>query len=491
MSQRTPKRPLEGDRSRPRGSRATNRPVGRVSRAQRESQYQRMLYIGLAAAAAIIVLSLLAGALYEYRIKPNQVLATVNGDEITREDYWSYQSVTLYNQARMYEDYALQVTGQQQTQFLQYAAQLDRAREDVWGSTDVSDATISQMIEDRLYVNAAENQGVDMSDPVLQQFALNTFAPSTTPLITPVPSPTMIPERAAWATETAEAMATEQAIAMGTPVGQATPIASPAASPEASPAATPTPDVESARFTAQAAYDLFRDEAMEDARMDEETYLQTIIKPQVARTAIDAEIAHSVPQTAPQVEVQHILVATHDLANQTFSEVEGGADFGEIAETRSIDTITAPTGGHLGWVTQGELPDAVSDLAFATDVDSIAGPVESPYGWHVIKVLAREDDRPLTTRQYDDATANARTTWLEEQRTANDVESDHYQPTPEPTTETFLPPADAPTPIVATPVAAPDLSATPIAGPQLAPQATPSASPASTPVIAPEATPAN
>jgi hypothetical protein len=179
--------------------------------------YQRMLYIGLAAAAGLIVLILGIGAFYEYQIKPNQVLATVNGNEITREDYWRYQSVSLYNQARTYEDYALQVTGQQQTQFLTYAAQLDAAREDVWGSTDVSEATISQMVEDQLYVAAAEAEGIGLSEDTLQAYALNMYAPGDQPLVTPYPSPTMSPERAQWATETAEAMQTQQAIAMGTP----------------------------------------------------------------------------------------------------------------------------------------------------------------------------------------------------------------------------------------------------------------------------------
>ena len=84
--------------------------------------YQRTFMLGLAAVAGLLLLILGGGALYEYQILPKQVIATVNNHEITREDYWKYQSVTLYNTARMYEDYALQVTGQQQTQFLKNLA---------------------------------------------------------------------------------------------------------------------------------------------------------------------------------------------------------------------------------------------------------------------------------------------------------------------------------------------------------------------------------
>ncbi|HWV24594.1 MAG TPA: hypothetical protein VNZ58_10430, partial [Thermomicrobiales bacterium] len=74
-----------------------------ASRRQRETTYQRIFYIGLIAMAALIVLILGAGAFWEYQVKPNQVVATVNGVQIKRADYWRYQMVTLYNQAQMYE----------------------------------------------------------------------------------------------------------------------------------------------------------------------------------------------------------------------------------------------------------------------------------------------------------------------------------------------------------------------------------------------------
>jgi parvulin-like peptidyl-prolyl isomerase len=465
--------------------------------------YQRMLYIGLAAAAGLIVLILGIGAFYEYQIKPNQVLATVNGNEIKREDYWRYQSVALYDQARTYEEYALQVTGQQQTQFLTYAAQLDAAREDVWGSTEVSEATISQMIEDRLYVAAADAEGIDLSDERLQDFALNSFAPADQPLVTPYPSPTMSPERAAWATETAEAIQTQQAAATTTPPALATPGATPVGTPGATPvgtsAATPvaagsatpvgTPseaELANVRSNAEIEFELFQEEVLDDANMTTEQYMDMFVRPQLAREAINATIMAGVQQYAPQVEVQHILVGTQDLANQTYERVTNGEDFSEVAETISTDSITAPTGGELGWVTEGQLPDSVAEVAFSTEPGTIAQPVESPFGWHIIKVLDKSDDRPLTEAQYTAATDEAMSTWLEQQRETYNVSSDHYNPTPEPTAETFVPPADAPTPIVATPVAAPDLSATPVAGPVFAPQGSPAASP----VASPQATPA-
>ena len=225
--------------------------------------------------------------------------------------------------------------------------------------------------------------------------------------------------------------------------------------------------------------------------MSTDQYYDMIVKPMVARDVMNAEVINSVQQSAPQVEVQHILVGTEDLAQQVSQRLADGEDFADVAESTSIDTITSPTGGNLGWVTKGQLPDAVGELAFSTEVGQIAGPVESEFGWHIIRVLDKDDDRAMTETQYTEATQAAQTAWLEQQRETYGVSSDHYKPTPEPTAASFIPPANSPTPIVATPVPAPDLSQTPIAGPQFIFPASPEASPAASPVGSPVASPAS
>lgn len=452
-----------------RGKTRLTTPPRRATRRQKETMYQRIFYIGLAAAAVLIVAILGFGAFWEYQVKPNQVIASVNGQEITREDYWKYQNIALYHQARLYEDYALQVTGQQQTQFLTYAAQFDQMREEVWGSGDISEATVRQMIEDRLYVAGAEEMGIDLSEPVLENYALNAFSPQEQPLLTPVPTPTMIPERAAWATETQQALETQQAIAMGTPAGgvpaEATPVGTPGATPVASPEATQ--DADSARITAISDFERFQEDVFDDARISLDEYIELWVKPQAARQLVDAEITNNVPQRAEQVQVQHILVATEDLADQTYEQITGGASFDEVAKATSTDTITAPTGGKLGWITRDQMPDPFTEVAFRTEPGQVAEPVKTEYGWHIIKVNEKDEDRPLTEAQYSLAKSEAVSNWLEQQREKREISSEYYEPTPEPAVEQFVPPPDAPTPVVATPVAAPDMSATPVAGPNL------------------------
>jgi peptidyl-prolyl cis-trans isomerase D len=64
-----------------------------------------------------------------------------------------------------------------------------------------------------------------------------------------------------------------------------------------------------------------------------------------------------------------------------------GADFAAIARTSSEDTGSATAGGDLGWVTpEGMVPEAFSKALFAMQPGTIAGPVETEAGWHVIQL---------------------------------------------------------------------------------------------------------
>jgi hypothetical protein len=66
------------------------------------------------------------------------------------------------------------------------------------------------MVDDQLYIDGLESLGLSMTDQDVQNFIDDRFANPEAPLFTPTPTPTLIPERAAWATGTAEADAATQ-----------------------------------------------------------------------------------------------------------------------------------------------------------------------------------------------------------------------------------------------------------------------------------------
>jgi parvulin-like peptidyl-prolyl isomerase len=450
----------------------------RVSRREREQQNTRMLVASLGVVAVLVIMSLAGGLIYENIVKPNTVLASAAGHEITREDYWKYQTAQLYQQANQYETFASQVEGSQRTQFLTFASQLRAQAGTVWGTTDVNDQALAQMVENQVYLQAAKDMDLDISDNAVEAYALQQFAPEGAELVTPYPEPTLIPTRAAWATQTAEADATQQAEMareLGTPVASPVAGGTPGATPVgiATPAGSATPEIdyEEAVNEASADFAAFQDEALDAAHMSKSDYLNLVVKPQLARELVTSAISAQVPQSAPQVKARHILVSTEDLARELYDRATGGADFKQLARSNSIDQATAPTGGELGWFTKDQMVGPFADAAFSLQPGEISQPVQTEFGWHIIQVEDVAEDRPLTDTQYQQEQDRAVQHKLDEVRASMSISSDYdVAPTPTPSPEGFFPPADAPTPVPATPIPA-------------TPGATPIGSPAATPVI--------
>ena len=67
----------------------------RVSRREKEQRQRKQLYTGLIIAAVLSIAIVTGFALNEYWIKPRAVLASVNGVEIRRRDYWKVRSIDL------------------------------------------------------------------------------------------------------------------------------------------------------------------------------------------------------------------------------------------------------------------------------------------------------------------------------------------------------------------------------------------------------------
>jgi peptidyl-prolyl cis-trans isomerase C len=86
-----------------------------------------------------------------------------------------------------------------------------------------------------------------------------------------------------------------------------------------------------------------------------------------------------------EVHARHILVETEDEAKAIEAELKKGADFAELAKTKSKDPGAAD-GGDLGFFTKDQMVPEFSAVAFALDPGKISDPVKSQFGWHIIKV---------------------------------------------------------------------------------------------------------
>ena len=101
------------------------------------------------------------------------------------------------------------------------------------------------------------------------------------------------------------------------------------------------------------------------------------------QAAYDAKYAGAGGQT--EYHAAHILVDTQEKAAALKAEIDTGADFAELARANSTDGA-AESGGDLGWFGPGMMVKPFEDAVLAMKPGEVAGPVQTQFGWHLIKL---------------------------------------------------------------------------------------------------------
>jgi len=74
------------------------------------------------------------------------------------------------------------------------------------------------------------------------------------------------------------------------------------------------------------------------------------------------------------------------------AEIAGGAKFEDVAKRASADSVSALTGGSLGKGPKGRFTPKFEEAAYALKVGELSQPVLTPFGWHIIRVDAKQGD---------------------------------------------------------------------------------------------------
>ena len=77
-------------------------------------------------------------------------------------------------------------------------------------------------------------------------------------------------------------------------------------------------------------------------------------------------------------------------AKEIYKEAKTGTDFAALARQYSADP-SAANGGDLGWFTKGRMVKPFEDAAFKANPGQIVGPVHTQFGYHIIKVIAKDN----------------------------------------------------------------------------------------------------
>lgn len=112
--------------------------------------------------------------------------------------------------------------------------------------------------------------------------------------------------------------------------------------------------------------------------------LRKSITDEAVQQAYDIFVADE--QSRHEVRARHILVKEKAEAEAVIAELQGGADFAELAKKRSTGP-SGPNGGDLGYFPRGAMVPAFENAAFALAAGSFTQtPVQTQFGWHIILV---------------------------------------------------------------------------------------------------------
>jgi len=113
------------------------------------------------------------------------------------------------------------------------------------------------------------------------------------------------------------------------------------------------------------------------------------------------------------VKAAHILIATKQKASDNevdvarlradsiYNVIRNGGDFAELAKQFSDDKRSGMNGGELGWIQKGVTVKEFEDVLFAQKDGEISKPVESPFGFHIIRSEARGNFFPYDSVRTD------------------------------------------------------------------------------------------
>lgn len=384
MAKRTKKKPVV----------VTRKEMVRSAKAR---QQERRILVGVGVVVAMLLLVLGAG-FYQENIGKNQApIAIVNGVNLSTAAFQKQVRFQRFDIERRFGSFA--------------GAQLDQYLRD-----QLPQQVFESMIENELLRQAAQQQGVEVSNQEIQEIIESDFGFLRK---TPTPEPTPTVNSSATVTATAE------------------------------PAPTPVPVTED-QFKQE--YTQFLKELQAKTGMSEAEYREQLKLGALRRKMRDV-ISANVPPSGQQAHIAVIITDKEEDARKAKDRLAAGEDFAKVVAEVSTDTVTKEKGGDRGWIIPGQSDPAIDQVAFSLPVGQVSDPIETGGRWQLIKVLEREDNRPFTPDQLEEKRSEAFQEWLNQRKLESNIQRFYSQDKvpPMPTSARPVAPPVLPTPVAPAP----------------------------------------
>lgn len=109
----------------------------------------------------------------------------------------------------------------------------------------------------------------------------------------------------------------------------------------------------------------------------------------------EADIKKQYDRMKTEIKASHILVKDKKTAEKVKKELDNGGDFAKLAKEYSTDDSNKDKGGELGYFSVGEMDKAFEDAAYKMNKGEISGPVQTNFGYHIIKVEDKREKKGI------------------------------------------------------------------------------------------------
>jgi parvulin-like peptidyl-prolyl isomerase len=158
--------------------------------------------------------------------------------------------------------------------------------------------------------------------------------------------------------------------------------------------------------------------AWKDAHGYSDESFRTALRRAVEAAWMRDRIIADVPLAVEQVHIQQILTYNEATANAVLAQLDNGTAFDDLAPI--YDPITR---GELGWVPRGYLlQPGLEDAAFALAVGEYSQVIATGAGFHILRLLERDPQRPLSPDARLALQELALQDWLEQERRSSEIE---------------------------------------------------------------------
>jgi parvulin-like peptidyl-prolyl isomerase len=99
-----------------------------------------------------------------------------------------------------------------------------------------------------------------------------------------------------------------------------------------------------------------------------------------------------------RVQALQIVVNNELEAEAIYNNLQEGADFFQLAKSKSVSP-EGVHGGDLGFFSRGQMPKEFDDAVFNLKVGQFSKVVQTPYGYHIFKVIKKKRDKTMSFKE--------------------------------------------------------------------------------------------